>query len=123
MQISERRVGDRLVITLGEARLDHVIAADFRDHVLSRAAGEVTGLVLDLGSVQFMDSSGLGAVVGIRKRRGWGVRIVLAGLRSPVFRLFELARMTDVFTFYTSADAAVAMSGLGGYRAPRGQST
>lgn len=123
MEISERRQGDSLVITLAETRLDHMIAAEFRDHVLRRAAGGAEQLVLDLSAVQFMDSSGLGAIVGIRKRLGWGVRIVLAGLRSPVYRVFQLARMTEVFTFYTSADAAAGMSGPDAYRAAGRQST
>jgi anti-sigma B factor antagonist len=116
MDLSERRAGDALVITLNEARLDHLIAADFRSEVLARCAGGAGSLVLDLSPVQFMDSSGLGAIVGIRKQLGWGVRIVLAGLRSPVFRVFELARMTEVFTFYTSAEAAIAPAGLAAYQ-------
>lgn len=123
MEIRERRDGDHLVISLAETRLDHVIASDFRDHVLRRAAEGVAQLVLDLSAVQFIDSSGLGAVVGIRKRLGWGVRIVLAGLRSPVYRVFQLARMTEVFTFYSSAEAAAAQSGLGTYRMGGGHRT
>lgn len=116
MQISERRLGETLVIRLEEARLDHLIAVDFREEVLARAGAATGEIVLDLGAVQFMDSSGLGAVVGIRKRLGWSMRIVLAGVRSPVYRVFALARMTEVFTFHTSAEAATAMAHLDAYR-------
>lgn len=100
-------MGNCLVIRMTEPRLDHPIAGDFRDSVLERAKATRLTVVLDLSGVDFIDSSGLGALMGIRKRLGWSVRIVLAGLRSPVFRVFELARVTSVFTFYTSVDAAV----------------
>ncbi|MDT8345181.1 MAG: STAS domain-containing protein [Thermohalobaculum sp.] len=124
MEIREERRGTSLVMTLAETRLDHVIATDFREHVLRRAAAEgAVEVVIDLATVQFMDSSGLGALVGIRKRLGWGTRIVLAGLRSPVHRVFQLARMTEVFTFHTSAEAAAGIAGMATYRAPGAQST
>jgi anti-sigma B factor antagonist len=119
MQIESSERGGCLVVSLREPRFDHLIATAFRDEVLRLAGTGGRPVVLDLAEVQFMDSSGLGALVGLRKRLGWGVRIVLAGLRSPVYRVFEIARMTEVFTFYTSAEAATAMGGTAGYTMSR----
>ena len=106
LRMEEEKRGDYLLLKVMERRLDHVVAAELKDAVLTRASEHRGSLVLDLSAVAFLDSSGLGAVVGIRQRLGWSVRLVLAGLRGPVFRVFEIARMTDVFTFYTSAEAA-----------------
>jgi anti-sigma B factor antagonist len=106
LQIETTRQGDNTIVKVRERRLDHVVAPALKEAVLREAQSSKGALVLDLSEVEFMDSSGLGAVVGIRKRLGWSVRVVLAGLKSPVFRVFEIARMTDVFSFYTSAEAA-----------------
>ncbi|MEM6973907.1 MAG: STAS domain-containing protein [Pseudomonadota bacterium] len=110
MKLEINDVGGCIVAKLEASRLDHAIAATFREEILSKAMTSGQTLVLDLSSVEFIDSSGLGALMGLRKRLGWSVRIVLAGLRSPVFRVFELARVTSVFSFYTSVDAAVGHS-------------
>jgi len=106
LQIETSRRGSNTIVKVLARRLDHVVAPELKEAVLREAATGGGAIVLDLSEVEFMDSSGLGAVVGIRKRLGWSVRVVLAGLRSPVFRVFEIARMTSVFSFYTSAEAA-----------------
>ncbi|MEM8598130.1 MAG: STAS domain-containing protein [Pseudomonadota bacterium] len=108
LEVIEREGG--VIVKLHDQRLDHRIATKFRDRVIAAALPN-RPMVLDLELVEFMDSSGLGAVVGIRKRLGWSVRIVLAGVRSPVFRVFELAKMTGVFTFYTSVASALSHNG------------
>lgn len=111
LRLEEEKRGDYLLLKVHERRLDHVVASDLKEQVLRLANEHRGSVVLDLSEVEFIDSSGLGAVVGIRKRLGWSVRIVLAGLRGPVFRVFEIARMTDVFSFYTSAEAAMRRAG------------
>ncbi|MEO1469704.1 MAG: STAS domain-containing protein [Pseudomonadota bacterium] len=107
MNIQTFEHGDCIVVQPNMTRIDHTIANRFRDLVFERATLSRRTVVLDLSTVEFIDSSGLGAIMGLRKRLGWSVRIVLAGLKSPVYRVFEMARVTQVFTFYTSVDAAV----------------
>ncbi|HJV46047.1 MAG TPA: STAS domain-containing protein [Bacillota bacterium] len=54
--------------------------------------------LLDLTSVSYIDSSGLGVLVAIQKRalqNGGGVQI--KGLQGHVKELFELTRLTKVF--------------------------
>ncbi|MEL6481911.1 MAG: STAS domain-containing protein [Pseudomonadota bacterium] len=106
MQLETEERNGSVIVTLKAPRLDHDISADFKNYVLGLDT-KGRALVMDLSQVEFMDSSGLGALVGIRKRLGWSAKIVLASVRSPVFRVFELAKMTSVFTFYTSVEAAL----------------
>ena len=57
-------------------------------------------LVLDLSAVEFMDSSGLRAVVlADQKLRAQGLRFALVRGGEPVHRVFELTRMTDRLTW------------------------
>ncbi|MEL6765751.1 MAG: STAS domain-containing protein [Pseudomonadota bacterium] len=107
MHVATEEKNGSIVVTLKAPRLDHAVSSAFKDYVLNLEA-KGKALVLDLSHVEFMDSSGLGALVGVRKRLGWSAKIVLAGVRSPVYRVFELAKMTGVFTFYTSVGAALS---------------
>lgn len=54
--------------------------------------------VINLGNVDYIDSSGLGVLVGVQKRalkNGGGVRI--QNIKGVVKELFELTRLTKVF--------------------------
>jgi anti-sigma B factor antagonist len=70
-------------------------------------------LVIDLSSVEFIDSSGLGALVScLRQAHTTGGEIKLAGLKKPVRVLFELVRMHRVFEVFNNPDEAVTSYGV-----------
>ena len=64
-------------------------------------------VVLNVSKVEFMDSSGLGALVWLtRELEQAGCRLVLCGVTRPVQVLLELVRMARVFEMHVSeADA------------------
>jgi len=64
--------------------------------------------ILEMSTVQFMDSSGLGAVVSVYKSLGDGISLDLAGLTAPVERVFRLTKMDSIFNIFTSVDDALA---------------
>lgn len=55
-------------------------------------------LVLDLDGVGFVDSSGLGSLLGIKKQQDRaGGRLLLARVPAPVARIIEITKMDRVF--------------------------
>jgi len=65
-------------------------------------------LVLDLSKVEFIDSSGLGALVScLRQAHADGGEIKLSGLSKPARALFELVRMHRVFEVFNNSEEAV----------------
>jgi anti-sigma B factor antagonist len=65
-------------------------------------------LVLDLSKVEFIDSSGLGALVScLRQAHADGGEIKLSGLSKPARALFELVRMHRVFEVFNNLEEAV----------------
>ncbi|KAA3621170.1 MAG: anti-sigma factor antagonist, partial [Proteobacteria bacterium] len=64
--------------------------------------------VLDLHRVNFIDSSGLGAIVSILKTLGAEGNIAISGLRDGTLAMFRLTRMDRVFGLFDDIDDAVS---------------
>lgn len=65
-------------------------------------------LVVDLGMVDYMDSSGVATLVeALQMARRNNTRMILCGMKDRVRSIFEIARLDTVFTITTSRDAAM----------------
>jgi anti-sigma B factor antagonist len=108
MQIETQKRGTILVVKLVDQRLDAHGAISFKAQIATIVAEGNKRIVLDLSSVSFIDSSGLGAVVSVLKLLGQDGRLVIACLQAPVLALFTLTRMDKVFAIFTDLESAVA---------------
>ncbi len=73
---------------------------------------ELKHIVVDLGGVSFMDSSGLGAMIGLLKRvaaRGGDVK--LARPRPSVKLVLEITRANKIFAILATVEEAIAAAG------------
>lgn len=89
-------------------RLDASVAPAFKQAVVQLVEGGDTRIVLDLAGVDFLDSSGLGAMVSILKNVGNRGAVAVCGARGAVQSLFQLTRMDKVFTMHASREDAIA---------------
>lgn len=107
MLTSELR-NDVLVVHVVEKRVDASKAPLFKEEMTKCIESGQNQIVLDLSGVDFVDSSGLGAIVSCLKRLGPRGNLAIAGAKGAVSRLFTLTRMDKVFTLHDTVDAAVA---------------
>lgn len=107
MNISEDLQGDVIILRVGETRLDAARAPALREELLRHIDAGHSQIVLDLSATEFLDSSGLGALVSAVKRLGSRGTLAIAGANGAVARLFQLTRMDRVFALHPSVDAAV----------------
>ncbi len=106
MKISRDAQGHDLLLTVEESRIDAASAVQFKDEMRRLADGSAGRVVLDLRRVDFLDSSGLGAIVGVMKLLGADRRLELVGLTTNVQKVFRLTRLDTVLTIHESlADA------------------
>lgn len=98
------------VVHLADARLDASIAIQFKEvfRTLTAGGGDV---ILDLSAVEFLDSSGLGAIVAVYKALGPDRHMALAGLQPPVEKVMVLTRMNSVFAIFPTLGAALTAAG------------
>lgn len=105
MRIETRPGPDALIVSVKEPRIDAASAIQFKDSMRQAAAGSEGRVVLDLAQVDFIDSSGLGAIVAAMKMLAPARKLDLAAPTPTVVKVLKLTRMDKVFTVHTDADA------------------
>lgn len=100
--------GGTVVIVGGE--IDVYTAPLLRDALDQQIAAGRIQLVVDLDGITFMDSTGLGVLVGrlklVRNRSGW-LRVACTNER--VLKVFRITGLDKVFTIRESVDEALAV--------------
>lgn len=92
MEIKAVRRGPRIIVRLS-GELDHHSAAEVRG-ALDAVLRDVTvrEMQLDMTDVTFMDSAGLGVVLGrYRTLAARGGRLIVSGVRTPIDRIFRMS--------------------------------
>jgi anti-sigma B factor antagonist len=91
--------------------VDQFVAGELRDRLSAAIDEGGPAMVLDLTGVAFVDSMGLGILLGALKRiglKGGELRLVIP--KNDVRRVFELTQLDRVFTLdATRADALAAI--------------
>lgn len=107
MQLKTRNEHGVEIITVDADRIDAAVAINFKDRMRESLGGDSSRYVLDLQRVDFIDSSGLGAIVAAMKLMPQGAKLELAGLSPAVDKVFRMTRMDSIFVIHPSASSAI----------------
>jgi anti-sigma B factor antagonist len=87
--------------------LDASNVKGFREGISASLATKQV-VLLDMQSLSFVDSSGLGALLAcLRTMNAKEGKLVLFGITRPVMALFELVRMHRLFSIHASLELAL----------------
>ena len=104
MNISEKTINNYTIISL-KGILNASSAPKLKTYIASMP--DEQSLVIDLENVEFLDSSGLGALVGIaRKKRTSRAVMKLARMNERVKKVFEITQAYTLFDIYDDVSAA-----------------
>jgi len=89
--------------------------------VVKEEVAECSQIVLDLGGVDHIDSTGLGTIVGLHaSARAAGGGIKLANVNRHLYDVLGMTRLLTMFELFNSAeDAAATFNTLAGRTTPR----
>lgn len=107
MQIEDRREGEVLIVKPMESSLDAYAATSFRERMADYILQGNRQIVLDMSEVNFLDSTGLGAIVSSLKRLEGNGTMVICHAGEMVMDVFRLTRMDRVFPIVSSSEEAV----------------
>lgn len=108
MNIAEENINDKILVRVKEVRLDADNSGELKEYLQRLLKNEAKALVIDLSAVNFIDSSGLGALLsGYKNASLLQGSLVLSGLQPRVQSMFELTRLHHVFEIYSSSQEAL----------------
>jgi len=101
------RDGDNVIVRLA-GELDHYCAQSVRRELDALIADRsVRWLVLDFSRLQFMDSSGIGVILGrYRQMRDRGGQVGVVNMNSHIARIFHMSGMDRVIRNLDRKEAA-----------------
>ncbi|NOD32991.1 MULTISPECIES: STAS domain-containing protein [unclassified Ruegeria] len=108
MGLTSTSHGPIQVITVHSDRIDAAMAIQFKEDMRAETENGADRVVLNLSGVEFIDSSGLGAIVASMKQLGKDRRLDLAGPQPVVQKVFRLTRMDTVFRLFETLDDALS---------------
>ena len=108
MSLTSTITYDVHIVTVNTDRIDAAIAIQFKEDMRTETNSGPDRIILDLTSVDFIDSSGLGAIVAAMRQLEEHRRLDLAGLTPLVDKVFRLTRMDTVFKLFPSLDDAMS---------------
>jgi anti-sigma B factor antagonist len=106
LEIKTRRDDGTCVMTLA-GEIDVYTAPRLKDALVESIASDCANLIIDLESVAFIDSSGLGVLVGALRRakeRGGVVRLVCT--RDGILKVFRITGLDKVFPIFADTREA-----------------
>lgn len=86
-----------LIVAPQHKRMDAAFALKFREQILTLIEQGHKKIILNLEKIEFIDSSGLGALVAIMKILGGRQNLALYAVNELVLKVFKLTRMDQIF--------------------------
>lgn len=109
MQVDSKQIGAVFIVKPAEPRLDAHVASSFKE-TMSEFIKEGHHLIaLNLAEVEFIDSSGVRAIVSILKALGCQGKLVVCGARGAVLTAFKLTRLDKMFCLLAQEEEALAV--------------
>ena len=103
------RDADGTTIVAVEGEIDVYTAPKLRDKITELVGDGVYHLIIDMEGVEFLDSTGLGVLVGgLKKVRAHNGSLQLICTQERLLKIFRITGLAKVFTIHESAEAASA---------------
>jgi anti-sigma B factor antagonist len=107
LSLETREVDGRAVIAVG-GEIDVYTAPKLRDKITELVNDGSHSLIVDLERVDFLDSTGLGVLVGgLNKARAEHGTLSLVCSQDRLLKIFRITGLAKVFAIHPSLDAAL----------------
>lgn len=107
MEIADRQIDGVVVIDL-QGSIDTITAPTVAEYIDRLLADGTCNLAVDFTGVDYTSSAGLRVLLGaVKKARGSGGDLRLAGIQRNVLKVLQLSGFTDILKTYDELSEAV----------------
>ncbi len=107
LRLNHRKEGDRTVLEVG-GEVDVYTAPKLREKLVELVGEGNYQIVVDMTKVEFLDSTGLGVLVGGLKRvRSHDGSLSLVCNQERILKIFRITGLTKVFPIHDTLDEAL----------------
>ena len=106
MPFTAQRNGDVIIVKVHAKRLDAHLAPEFKAQLVHLVQSGHERIVMDMAALEFIDSSGLGALIAGLKALGGRGEMVLCGITPRLLSLFQLTRVDRLLHIFASVEEA-----------------
>ena len=108
LSVETRVDGDATVVAVA-GEIDVYTAPKLREHLIDLVSAGAYHLIVDMEGVEFLDSTGLGVLVGGLKRvRAHEGSLRLVCTQDRILKIFRITGLTKVFPIHASVSEALA---------------
>ena len=107
MPFTAQSRGDVVIVKVYARRLNAHLAPEFKTKLVYLVQSGHERIVIDMTALEFIDSSGLGALSAGLKALGGRGEIVLCGITPRLLSLFTLTHVDKLFHIFDSIEEAV----------------
>jgi anti-sigma B factor antagonist len=113
LSLATRSVSDHTVLEIG-GEIDVYTAPRLRERLIEMVGAGDKKVVVDLARVEFLDSTGLGVLVGAHRRlKARDGSLTLVCPHERLMKIFRITGLDSVFEIHPSVEAATASSHAG----------
>ena len=108
LTLTTREADGKTIVAVG-GEIDVYTAPKLRDKISELVATGAYDLVVDMHEVEFLDSTGLGVLVGgLKKVRAHDGSLQLVCNQDRLLKIFRITGLAKVFVIHETADEALA---------------
>lgn len=109
LKVSPRSVQDNVQALDLEGEVDVYTAPLLRQEIMEQVDGGTRHLLVNLEKVEYLDSTGLGILIGgVKRAKEQGGSLKLVGPSARITRIFEITGLNKIFDVYASEAEALA---------------
>ena len=106
----EIKYENKSLIGILKGELDHHTAAIAKETLQKEIEKDLAiNIVLDFRGIRFMDSSGIGMILGrFKEVQKKGGKLAISGMNETVFKIFAFSGLQKIIKSYETIDGAIA---------------
>ncbi len=108
MKFTVEHIDNLVIFTLKDKKINSELSSELKTQFLILSQPDIAALVLDLSAVDYIDSSGLGALLlSHRQLKEYDIPVILVGLQDMITKLLKISYIDHLFKYSNTVEEVI----------------